>query len=163
MAGPGEWKTILWAVFSDGSYTIRVSFIPEQTQSRSVEKNGTMKKDRFAGLCAALAPEWKPICTVVPVTARHGSLNSILLKGLTSRAPGSSEPFSGTKSLNGSRLCFPGKASSEIRPVGSDNGLSRQPGSAGLLFCRPLLLRQSRIAVLTRRRSCFLSENAFRY
>ena len=59
MAGPGEWKTILWAVFSDGSYTIRVSFIPEQTQSRSVEKNGTMKKDRFAGLCAALAPEWK--------------------------------------------------------------------------------------------------------
>ena len=59
IAGPGEWKMIFWSVFNDGSYTIRVSFVPGQSQSRSSEKSGTMKKDRFSKLCAALAPKWK--------------------------------------------------------------------------------------------------------
>ena len=59
MAGPGEWQTIRWSVFSDGSYTIQVRFVPDKERPDSGEKSGIMKKDRFARLGEALLPEWK--------------------------------------------------------------------------------------------------------
>ena len=60
LSGPGEWDTVSWSVYTDGTYEIRIDYIADADPSYCKEKSGTMKKDRFAKLYNAIDQDWKP-------------------------------------------------------------------------------------------------------
>lgn len=54
----GLWSSIAWSVYSDGTYSVRIGFVPEQNPSDYIETKGKMRRDRFARLWTAVEQDW---------------------------------------------------------------------------------------------------------
>ncbi len=58
LIGPGDWHSVAWQIFSDGSYSIKSSFVPEDEPDKPERHRGKMRSSSFQKLMEAISCEW---------------------------------------------------------------------------------------------------------
>ena len=62
LIGPGDWNSVTWRVFSDGSYSLVTEFLPGDESEEPVRRSGKMRAPSFQKLMKAISCEWdKPL------------------------------------------------------------------------------------------------------
>ena len=54
----GDWRSISWKVYSDGSYAVRIGFVSDYGKDDFIQKTGRMRKGHFSRLCEAIDQDW---------------------------------------------------------------------------------------------------------
>ena len=58
LIGPGDWHSVTWRIFSDGSYSINSSFGSDDEFGKPVRRWGKMRAPSFHKLTEAISCEW---------------------------------------------------------------------------------------------------------
>ena len=63
LLGPGEWVSNSWSVFSDGSYKLETSFLPDDGFAHPIKlktksKSGCFENEQFTQMLAILNEKW---------------------------------------------------------------------------------------------------------
>ena len=105
----GDWSSISWKVYNDGTYFVEICFIPKQDPDDFIQKSGKMRKDHFTKLCEAMDRDWSSEFTTCACDGEAWEIKQYSPEGYIIKSNGTLDYIYGQKPLERITELLPGK------------------------------------------------------